>query len=176
MTKNLEFYDAHADDLKAIAVAGIDDSSRSSMIGSSCTNPERIDQMRIFQLAAWELLVGGGLMVGRLIAQQEVPLPAPVLRPETAPLVFRDVTVIDVRDGTRRTHQTIVVAGRRITAIRSTGASVPVGARVIDARGRYVIPGLWDMHVHPMEYVDIAYPLFVANGVTGVRDAGSNVP
>ncbi len=94
-----------------------------------------------------------------------------------APLVLRGVTVIDVSDGQRMSDQTVVVSGRRIQAITSASeVRVPRGAYLVDARGKYLIPGLWDMHVHPKTYVDIAYPLFIANGVTGVRDAGSDVP
>jgi hypothetical protein len=53
---------------------------------------------------------------------------------------------------------------------------MPSDARVIDARGKYLIPGLWDMHIHPFHFAPIFYPLLVANGVTGIRDAWSNVP
>ena len=50
-------------------------------------------------------------------------------------------------------------------------------ANVVNGRGKYLIPGLWDMHVHPREYEpDIAFPMFIATGVTGVRDAGTQVP
>jgi imidazolonepropionase-like amidohydrolase len=54
---------------------------------------------------------------------------------------------------------------------------VPPGAQVIDAGGRYLIPGLWDMHVHSLfaGRPDYFFPLFIANGVTGVRDMGSTL-
>jgi imidazolonepropionase-like amidohydrolase len=73
---------------------------------------------------------------------------------------------------------TVVVEGTRITAV-GTAASVrvPSGARVIDARGKYLIPGLWDMHAHLV--VPGGRPLlslYVANGVTGVRDMTSDWP
>jgi len=51
--------------------------------------------------------------------------------------------------------------------------------RIVDAKGAYVIPGLWDMHTHAFfgertpESRDLILPLFVANGVTGIRDMGS---
>src|SRR6185295_13951172 len=54
--------------------------------------------------------------------------------------------------------------------------TVPRGARVIDARQKYLIPGLWDMHAHPMHHPESYYPLFLAHGVTGIRDAASDVP
>ena len=53
-------------------------------------------------------------------------------------------------------------------------AKMPPGTRVIDGRGKFLIPGLWDMHVHGFVYVfsDFAGPLMIANGVTGARDMG----
>ncbi len=102
--------------------------------------------------------------------------PAPAAAAD-APVVLRGVTVIDVRTGQRMPSRTVVLANRHIRSVTSAAkARVPKGARVVDARGKFLIPGLWDMHVHPYHYTDIAYPLFIANGVTGVRDAGSGVP
>ena len=93
-------------------------------------------------------------------------------------LAFVHVTVIDGRSPTPRVDQNVVVVGSRITAAgasRSTPA--PAGARIVDATGKFIIPGLWDMHVHS---VTVAGPemmsLFVANGVTGVRDMASDWP
>src|SRR5213075_3499604 len=64
--------------------------------------------------------------------------------------------------------QTIVIRGDRIVAIGPrTTLAPPRGARIIDGRGMFVIPGLADMHVH-MSAEDI--PLFLANGVTTVRE------
>ena len=45
----------------------------------------------------------------------------------------------------------------------------------MDARGKYLIPGLWDMHVHPYTMIDWFYRLFIANGITGIRDGYSSV-
>jgi hypothetical protein len=46
----------------------------------------------------------------------------------------------------------------------------------VDVRGKYLIPGLWDMHIHPKHSPEVFYPLLIANGVTGIRDAGTPVP
>ncbi len=122
-------------------------------------------------------LLSASMVAGGASAQQPAPLAAPPQASAAAPLVFRDVTVIDVRDGRRLPNQMVVVIGSRIRSIEPMRrARVPVGGRVVNARGKYLIPGLWDMHVHPMKYIDIAYPLLLSNGVTGVRDAGSSVP
>jgi imidazolonepropionase-like amidohydrolase len=51
---------------------------------------------------------------------------------------------------------------------------VPGGATTVDGRGRFLIPGLWDMHVHLAKAGDPALGLFVANGVTSVRDMGGD--
>ena len=50
------------------------------------------------------------------------------------------------------------------------------GARLIDAQGAYVIPGLWDMHFHQWRYSEATDRQLIANGVTGIRDAGSDPP
>jgi imidazolonepropionase-like amidohydrolase len=100
--------------------------------------------------------------------------------PET--LALTNVTVIDTRGGPPRTGMTVIVEKGRITAVVKTGAlKPPRGARVLDATDKYLTPGLWDMHVH-LSFGDwfpgareISLPLFVANGVTGVRDMGSDL-
>src|SRR5262245_33218319 len=83
-------------------------------------------------------------------------------------LVIEHVTVIDARGPREEPDMTVVVTGDRIEAVEpSEKASVPTGARRIDATGEFLIPGLWDMHVHPMRETDLG--LFIANGVTGLR-------
>lgn len=85
------------------------------------------------------------------------------------PLVFRNVTVVDAA-GARRA--TVVVGGPRIVAA-SMLAPVPKGARVIEGKGKYLIPGLWDMHVHLWDRQPMLH-LYLAAGVTGIRDMGSD--
>jgi hypothetical protein len=84
-------------------------------------------------------------------------------------LAITGVTVIDATEAPARPGMTVVVTGDRITAVGKSGeVRVPEGARVVDGKGKYLIPGLWDMHVHT---ADRSYlTLYVANGVTGVRD------
>ena len=86
--------------------------------------------------------------------------------------VFRNVTVIDGRSPAPRLDRTVVIRGNRIIAEGpASSTSVPTGARVIDGRGKFLIPGLWDMHVHTvMPGGRAVLPLYIANGVTGVRD------
>ena len=113
--------------------------------------------------------------------------PAPLLaqtRPtaQSQPLVFTHVTVIDVtaRDSKRalKLNQTVIITGEHITALGKTGRfQIPEGAQVVDATGKFLMPGLWDMHVHldNDRYVGAALNLLLANGVTGVRHMGGNL-
>jgi imidazolonepropionase-like amidohydrolase len=89
-----------------------------------------------------------------------------------ATLAFTHVTVIDGADSTPRRDQTVVVNGNRIVMIGpSRAVRVPAGARVVEGRGKFLIPGLWDMHVHTaVVFGREVLPLYIANGVTGVRD------
>jgi len=92
--------------------------------------------------------------------------------------VFTHATVVDVKSGRLLNDQTIVIRGDRITAL-SPHAEIPAGARIVDATGRFVIPGLWDMHAHPLYGCDTPERMFrmlLANGVTGARDLGSGLP
>jgi imidazolonepropionase-like amidohydrolase len=78
------------------------------------------------------------------------------------------VSVIDVVLGKAIADRTVIVEGAAIRSVGdSASAVVPPGARVFDGSGKYLIPGLWDMHVHSADLSTL--PLFVANGITGVR-------
>lgn len=82
------------------------------------------------------------------------------------------VAVVDPATASVRSDQTVVIRGTRIQAVGpSASIAIPAGARIVEGRGRYLIPGLWDMHVH----ADVPggralLPLFLVHGVTGVRD------
>jgi len=85
------------------------------------------------------------------------------------------VSVIDVASGATRPDNTVLVEGNRITFVGpAADAKLPASAKVVDGRGKFLIPGLWDMHVHGFVYVfsDFAGPLMIANGITGARDMG----
>jgi imidazolonepropionase-like amidohydrolase len=84
------------------------------------------------------------------------------------PLAITGVTVIDTTGGAPRPGMTVVIEGERIAALGpSRDTPVPEKARVVHGAGKFLIPGLWDMHVH---WQDAPYlPLFIATGVTGMR-------
>jgi imidazolonepropionase-like amidohydrolase len=78
------------------------------------------------------------------------------------------VTIINIAGGPNLADRAVFITGDRITDIKKNQyIRLPKGVQVIDAKGKYLIPGLWDMHVH--WYDEQFLPLFIANGVTGVR-------
>jgi cytosine/adenosine deaminase-related metal-dependent hydrolase len=85
-------------------------------------------------------------------------------------LVFTNATLIDGTGAGPRPDTTIVVAGNRILAVGHHGVAPPTGVRVVDLQGKYVLPGLWDMHTHTVDLEPILLPLYIANGVTSVRE------
>src|SRR5882724_7782682 len=107
----------------------------------------------------------------------------PAQKPSSdAPLVLNHVTVVDVRTGTLQPDQTVIIEGNHITFVGPNKSVKFSGrAQLVDGRNLFVIPGLWDMHVHLVfgdwfpDAQEISLPLFVANGVTGVRDMGSEL-
>lgn len=91
-------------------------------------------------------------------------------------LVFTHVTVIDATGAPAKPDMTVVITNDRITALDKTRrVNGPKDIHVVDATGKYLIPGLWDMHVHIRDE-EIFLPLFIANGVTGVRNMGRDLP
>lgn len=111
------------------------------------------------------LLVRAGWILACVAASQTAPA-------QDSVTAFTHVTVIDGRRPAPWTDRTVVIRGNRI-ADEGPAASVrvPADARVIDGRGKFLMPGLWDMHVHTvMPGGRDVLPLYVANGVTGVRD------
>lgn len=99
--------------------------------------------------------------------------PLPVSEPNQRPavLLIADLAVVDVESGEIRRGQDILIKGGRIVAM---GPDLDAnGAVRIAADGRYAIPGLFDMHVHSTKMAPVlTHPLFVAAGVTAVRDMG----
>ncbi|HYE74973.1 MAG TPA: hypothetical protein VEF04_16650, partial [Blastocatellia bacterium] len=90
-------------------------------------------------------------------------------------LAITNVTLIDVIDGTAKPDMAVVVTGNQITALgQSRRVKVPKGAQLIDGRGKFLIPGLWDMHVH-LGSNDLLLPIYIANGVTSVRSMSDQV-
>ena len=102
---------------------------------------------------------------------------SPVESPNRPSIAIERVAVVDVVRGETVEPRTVMIVDRRIAAIGEPNAiTIPPGTVRVEARGRYLMPGLVDMHVHLFNNAsrrppnDWAFPLFVANGVTGVRE------
>jgi hypothetical protein len=85
------------------------------------------------------------------------------------------VTVIDATGAPPKPDMTVIISGNRIVELgKAKDVRVPEGAQVVDGAGKYLIPGLWDMHWHANfseeDTREFFFPLAIANGVTGVRD------
>ncbi len=90
----------------------------------------------------------------------------------TGTLAFVGATVIDVTGKPPLADATVITSGGRIIAVGpSSQVKVPADAQRIDVKGKYIIPGLWDMHAH---YEQVEWgPIYLAAGVTTVRDVGN---
>ncbi|HXG89472.1 MAG TPA: amidohydrolase family protein, partial [Vicinamibacterales bacterium] len=89
-------------------------------------------------------------------------------------IAIENTTVINVIDGSESRGVTVVVSGDRVTGIGGD-LKAPVGAIHVDGTGKFLIPGLWDMHSHNQASGEHSLPLYLANGVVGTRDMGSDV-
>ena len=115
----------------------------------------------------WKLAVAALLLLTGACATGPRPLDRPAL------LAITNVTVIDVAAGVRRPGMTVVADTERILSVEP-GGRAPTGARRVDGTGRFLIPGLWDMHTHHQATGVDSLPVFVASGVLGTRDMGSD--
>jgi len=83
-------------------------------------------------------------------------------------VAIQNVTVIEPGKTQVRNHCTVVIDHGIFTQVGdSNKIRIPVGAQQVDGTGKFLIPGLWDMHVHPAVESDLG--LFTANGITGIR-------
>jgi len=116
----------------------------------------------------WLATAGAGLAAAGI---------APALFAQEAAAAGTDVvvvlgaTVVDGTDAPARPDSAVVLVGDRIAWV-GPAAELPHHdwAQVVDGRGRYLVPGLWDMHTHGIDYERLFPPMFLANGVTGVRE------
>jgi imidazolonepropionase-like amidohydrolase len=98
-------------------------------------------------------------------------------------LALSHVTVVDTTGKPLQSDQTVTIENGRIASVGSSArVKPPKDAQVVDARGKFLIPGLWDMHVHiaglnadPSWSKQVILPLLLANGITGVRDMGGDL-
>lgn len=109
------------------------------------------------------------------IVASSLALPA---GPAFADVAIENVNIVDVETGEIIERQTVLIEGNRITRVADQ-VEPPATAERVDGKGRFLVPGLWDSHVHifssPTE-PDTALPLYLIHGITGVRDMGALWP
>src|ERR1700754_4780836 len=86
---------------------------------------------------------------GTLVVTLALGTTAVSAQQSAVPLVFDGATVVDVTVGKLVSNQRVVIEGNRVRAMgKADAVPLPTGAQVVDAKGKYLIPGLWDMHTH----------------------------
>jgi imidazolonepropionase-like amidohydrolase len=113
-------------------------------------------------------------MIRIIVAALSAFIGATQLAAQSTSVIIRGASIVDMSTGAVQPAQTVIIEGNRIAVIGpQDGIPVPRGALVVDGTDAFLIPGLWDMHVHATIGEDIPafFPLFIANGVTGIRDA-----
>jgi len=113
----------------------------------------------------------------RVVFLPFVFLLAGILRAQTSPtvLVLRGGTLVNVASGKEISDSVIVMRGERIEQVGSGNTGIPDGAQIIDAKGKWIIPGLIDSHAHAENPDDTPFSLYLTNGVTTIRNPGGNI-
>lgn len=93
-------------------------------------------------------------------------------------IIIENVTIIDGTGKPAKSNMRVVVKGNRIESVEpvSPNSKIPVGTRLIDGKGKFLIPGLWDTHVHLNDIGEAAIPILPVYGITSVRDMGGDIP
>ena len=85
--------------------------------------------------------------------------------------IIKNVNIVDAVTGKVVKNQFVLIENSRITKIDTTHITASDDALLIDGTGKFLIPGLWDMHTHSNQHSEwLHHPLYIANGITGVRD------
>ena len=91
-----------------------------------------------------------------------------------APVLFDHVRLFDADKGVFVEHQSVLASGGKIVAIGKAGSlKAPAGARVIDGKGKTLVPGIWDSHMHIGDDWDVLANM--ANGLTSFRSPGTEI-
>jgi Amidohydrolase family len=95
-------------------------------------------------------------------------------------LLVRNVAVVNIERNRIEPNRDVLISRDLIAAVGAVaGVRVPKSARIIDGQGKFLIPGLWDFHVHVFSTSgeeNLALPLYIINGITGIRDVGALRP
>lgn len=122
-------------------------------------------------------IIWGALRLALLLSFMELTfLGSRAAYAQARPLVITGATVIPGTDSKPRPGASVVIEGGHIACVGSPAACpAPRGARTINGHGRWLIPGLFDAHVHITEEQGRFGPLYLAFGITSVRDMGGYV-
>ncbi|MCQ4167553.1 amidohydrolase family protein [Tahibacter harae] len=143
------------------------------------------EQQRFFaSYSSWQSVVREGYAealpaLGKMQDTQEKQLAEQrakaLTTPLTGPLLIRNVRAFDPASGeTTAAAAVLIDKGRIVAAGKEAALSVPAGTETLDGGGRFLMPGLWDMHAHFFGQADGV--LDIAGGVTTVRDLANNPP
>jgi predicted amidohydrolase YtcJ len=103
---------------------------------------------------------GNGTKVTLLLAAGWFSVASAVVHAQTSPTAIEHVTVVDVVAGVAKPDMTVVVAGNKIASVGpASSVTMPKGTRAVDGRGKFLIPGLWDMYVHLGNATEAALPV-----------------
>ena len=97
-------------------------------------------------------------------------------QPGPATVVLRGGILVDVVSAQEIRGSVIVIQGERIEQVGAEGSlAIPPGAQVVDVRSKWIIPGLIDSHAHAQSPEETPFALYLANGVTTIRNPGGNI-
>ncbi|MBB1285588.1 amidohydrolase family protein [Flavisolibacter sp. BT320] len=94
-------------------------------------------------------------------------------RPQEGKLIFYDATIVDVQSGKLLAHKEVIVSGGKILRVQPISKSTAhKDAQIINAKGKFIVPGFWDMHTHVLMENNYRwqFPLLLANGIIGIRE------
>src|SRR5258708_7353913 len=123
----------------------------------------------------WRLINCAPLVLGAaLLASAQTRSSQPAGDGRSQSVAITDVTVIDVVTGRLQNGVAVVTQGERIVGI-GPKVTIPRGATRVNGKGKFLIPGLWDMHSHHQGTGADCLDLFIAKGVVGTRDMGGDI-
>ena len=119
-------------------------------------------------------LAPGTRVIDCLLISAAILTGSVVVTAQPRALTITGVNVVDVVNGRITPNSTVTIRDQRVSSVTRDGAP-PEGARVVSGQGKFLIPGLWDMHAHIQGNEKAWLPLYIANGVTGIRDMGADL-
>lgn len=136
---------------------------------------ESIKEMKSFLIKILKVSIVCSILLG-LILVVGVLLPKEIYKQkeEQIPnLLIVQTNIVDIKKGRIIHNRQVLIQNGKIISIDSLITNIPQNSQVINAKGQYLMPSLWDMHVHTLSLSpQLHFPLLIANGVTGVRDMG----